>query len=78
MKKMLYVLSVLIIASMVLTACGGTPVPTTEAPATDAPPPPPTFRRPRYPRPQTKFRSAGSWVWAPAPTLNSKPFRMRS
>jgi ABC-type glycerol-3-phosphate transport system substrate-binding protein len=43
MKKLLYILSVLIIASMILTACGGAaPTPTqapaaTEAPATQAP-----------------------------------------
>src|SRR5215211_6663988 len=42
MKKLLYVLSLLIIASMVLTACGGTPATeppaaATEAPATEAP-----------------------------------------
>lgn len=39
MKKLLYVLSVLVIASMILTACGGgaTEAPATEAPATEAP-----------------------------------------
>jgi len=42
MKKLLYVLSLLIIASMVLTACGGAaatepPAAATEAPATEAP-----------------------------------------
>ena len=40
MKKLLYVLSLLIIASMILTACGGAPAteaPATEAPATEAP-----------------------------------------
>jgi len=40
MKKLLYVLSMLIIATMVLTACGGTPAteaPATAAPATEAP-----------------------------------------
>ena len=40
MKKLLYVLSLLVIASMILTACGGaapTEAPATEAPATEAP-----------------------------------------
>jgi multiple sugar transport system substrate-binding protein len=37
MKKILYLLSLLIVASMVLAACGGTAPTATEAPATEAP-----------------------------------------
>ena len=37
-KNLLYVLSLLVVASMILTACGATPaVPATEAPAAEAP-----------------------------------------
>jgi hypothetical protein len=36
MKKLLFVLSILIIASMILTACGNPPAPVTEVPAVPA------------------------------------------
>jgi hypothetical protein len=54
MKKLLYVLSLLVVASMILTACGGAPEPTeapvqTEAPVVVTEPPAPTATEPPAP-----------------------------
>ena len=80
MKKILYVMSLLIIASMVLTACGGVLPPPPRLKLLLRPkhlPRPKPPLRPKLPLHLKKFRSAGSLVSEPAPILSKLKHKIK-